>query len=308
MAGEPIIIGTHGLANKPAKDELADWWRASIAEGLTKNEQAPGSEFDFEMVYWASRLYKNHLHNDAEFHFDQLYNKEPYREAFDGTLKSKKDGLLDELSAAALDLGGETVDFLKERFGVNSLADAVLGKLLNDLSYYYENDDKRAVLRDDLKQRLLSLNGRKIMLVAHSMGSIIAYDVLTLLGQSHPGFEIDHFVTIGSPLGLPHVKGKIIGEFTHRGERGQRIRTPSVVKTRWVNFADRKDPVALDVHLSDDYGKNGDGVRCEDDLVHNDYRIKKHEKKELDRNHHKSYGYLRTPEFSALVKNFLSAQ
>lgn len=125
MADEPIIIGTHGLANKPAKDELANWWRASIAEGLTKKEQAPGSEFRFEMVYWASRLYRNHLHNDAEFHFDQLCNREPYREAFDGTLKSKKDGLIDELSAAAL--GGETVDFLEERFGVNSLADAVLG-------------------------------------------------------------------------------------------------------------------------------------------------------------------------------------
>ena len=143
--------------------------------------------------------------------------------------------------------------------------------------------------------------GRRIMLVAHSMGSIIAYDVLTLLGQSDPGFEVDHFVTIGSPLGLPHVRNKIVQEFTHRGDKEDRVRTPTVVKNRWVNFADRKDPVALDVHLGDDYGENAGGVACEDDLVHNDYRVTD----EKDRNRHKSYGYLRTPEFSALVKGFL---
>jgi surfactin synthase thioesterase subunit len=35
------------------------------------------------------------------------------------------------------------------------------------------------------------------------MGSIIAYDVLRMLEQRTSG--IDHFVTIGSPLGLPIV-------------------------------------------------------------------------------------------------------
>ncbi len=305
--GKPLVIGIHGLANKPEESELAGWWRSSIAEGLLKNQNAPDLKFDFELVYWADRLYKNHLHNDEAFYYDQLYNEEPYVEATAGTLKSNKDGFLDEVAAAAFDLGGETLDFLKARFGVNSLADAFLGKLLKDLNLYYEDEEKRAVLRDDLEQKLLAAPGRKIMLVAHSMGTIIAYDVLTLLGQSDPDFEIDHFVTIGSPLGLPHVKGKIIEEFTHRGDEDERVRTPSVVKKRWVNFADRKDPVALDVKLRDDYKKNKENVRCEDDLVFNDYRIKKRGKAEIDRNHHKSYGYLRTPEFSALLKRFVSA-
>ena len=260
------------------------------------------------MAYWAHRLYKNQLHNDEAFHFDQHYNDEPYVEAAPGTLKSKKDGFLDDVAIAAIDLGGGTLDFLKARFGMNSLADSFLGKLLKDLDLYYGDEAIRKILRDDLKQQLLAAQGHKIMLVAHSMGSIIAYDVLTLLGQSNPEFEIDHFVTIGSPLGLPHVKGKIIKEFTHRGPESERLRTPSVVKKRWVNFADRKDPVALDVHLGDDYGenKNDHKVKCEDDLVYNDYRIKKRGKKDVDRNHHKSYGYLRTPEFSALVESFLS--
>lgn len=303
---KPTIIGIHGLANKPEKNELAKWWKASILEGLRKNQNAADLEFEFEMVYWANHLYKNHLHNDEAFHFDQLYNDEPYVVAVKNTLKSKKDGLLEEFAAAAFDLGGETLDFLKAKFGIDSLADSVLGKLLKDLNLYYQNEKLRNILRMELSDALLTNHDRKIMIVAHSMGTIIAYDVLTLLGQSNPEFKIDHFVSIGSPLGLPHVKGKIIEEFTHRGNENERVRTPSVVINRWVNFADRKDPVALDVHLGNDFGPNRLGVRCEDDLVNNDYRIKKHGKSEFDRNHHKSYGYVRTPEFSALVKNFLS--
>ncbi len=145
------------------------------------------------------------------------------------------------------------------------------------------------------------------MLIAHSMGSIIAYDALTLLGQPDPGFEVDHFVTIGSPLGLPHVKGKIIDEFVHRGDVADRVRTPTVVKKKWVNYANRRDPVALDVHLANDYKPNRDNIKCEDDLVYNDYRVMKRGEKDPDRNYHKSYGYLRTPEFSELMKDFLGA-
>ena len=307
MADEPIIVGIHGLANKPEKQELSDWWRKSIAEGLRKNAKMADPKFDYKMAYWRHHLYKYPLHQDHSLYFDQLYNSEPYVEAAKGTLKAKEDGIWDDLAAASLDLGGRSLDFLKANFGMDSLADAFLGQLLKDLNLYYQDDDKREQLRRELRDELLAVKGRKIMLVAHSMGSIIAYDVLTLLGKSDPGFEVDHFVTIGSPLGLPHVRNKIVEEFTHRGGKNERMRTPSAVRKRWVNFGDRKDPVALDVHLRNDYDKNKHGVRCEDDLVCNDYRVAKRGETEPHRNHHKSYGYLRTPEFSALVRDFLAA-
>jgi hypothetical protein len=40
------------------------------------------------------------------------------------------------------------------------------------------------------------------------MGSIIVYDALRDLGRSESDFELSHFVTIGSLLGLPQVKKK----------------------------------------------------------------------------------------------------
>ena len=108
--------------------------------------------------------------------------------------------------------------------------------------------------------------------------------------------KISHFITIGSPLGLPLVKGKIIQE---RGYDPV-VRTPSIVTKSWVNFADKKDKVAIDSHLRDDYDENRTGVRVIDDLVANDYKSNLG-----DHNHHKSYGYLRTPELSNHIKEFL---
>jgi hypothetical protein len=306
-----IIIGIHGLANKPPEKELKDWWQKSIAEGLRVNCGIQNPEFNFKIVYWADLLYRHPLHREDGFTFDALYNHEPYEPAEKGALKEYKDSMKDDFIAAALGLVGTTVDTLKERFGVNSFADWLLGKLLKDLAFYYDDNrmikgrnDQYAtaknVLRDELRNALLPEKEKEIMLIAHSMGSIIAYDVLRNLGRENAGVVISHFVTIGSPLGLPHVKGKIIQE----REYDPRVRTPSIVTKRWVNYADRKDPVAVDVHLRDDYEENDKTVRVKADLILNDY-CKPTRDKDKEHNHHKSYGYLRTPELSEHIKDFL---
>lgn len=305
-----IIIGIHGLANKPKKEVLADYWREAIAEGLSKNLGISNPQLDFRMVYWADLLYKNPLHDDANYGFDTLYNDEPYVPADDGALVTYEDGWKDDVTVWGRGLVGAGVDQLKQHFGMDALADWVLGKLAKDLAFYYDpqreilgRDDRPAraseVLCAELRDVLQAEKSKETMLIAHSMGSIIAYDTLRDLGRDAPGqVEVKELVTIGSPLGLPHVKHKI------REERGYdpRVRTPSVVTGSWINFADRKDPVAADPHLADDYEANKTGVRVKDDLVLNDYHKPN---RPDDRNHHKSYGYLRTPEMSAKIKEFL---
>ena len=191
-----MIVGIHGLANKPEKEVLADWWESSIREGLDKNCGVKGVSFDFKMVYWADLLYHYPVHQEEKFNFDKLYNQEPYQEAGKGALEEYKDGISDKLVAQLLGLVGTTVDFAKENFGMEKVADWVLGKVLKDLDFYYDENRKigdrsssgelvlaRTVLQDELKNELRPLQGNDIMLIAHSMGSIIAYDVLRDIGQ-----------------------------------------------------------------------------------------------------------------------------
>ncbi len=305
-----IIIGIHGLANKPPGEELSDWWRKSLVEGL-KNRGGQNPEFEFDMVYWADLLYKAPLHTDEMFSFDALYNNEPYATVKPSDLQEHRDSWQDNVHAKVLDVGGSLADIYRRKFGSGALTSWFLGKLLKDLAFYYDENRKlknrsgqpevaRKVLEDELKNTLIAEKEKEIMLIAHSMGTIIAYNVLRDLGQSTAGVKVAHFVTIGSPLGLPYVKTEI------EKERGYdpTVRTPSIVTQSWVNFADRKDPVALDIHLHDDYKKNKSGFRVKDDLIRNDYHTLD-DKGDPKRNHHKSYGYLRAPELSDHVKGFL---
>ncbi len=303
------IIGIHGLANKPKKETLANWWQQSVDEGLKKNQAITNPNYEFEMVFWADLLYKNLQHNDTDFDFDSLFNEEPYREAASGFPKPYDDNILDEVRRIGFDLFGGVVDRVKEATDTDILAHWVLARSLKDLAFYYDPErlirDRqgtlrmaRQVLMQELQSAITKHKHKPLMIVAHSMGSIIAYDVLRDMGQVDETAVVDHFVTIGSPLGLPLVKTNVFKERQHYAGKTA-LRTPTIVAKSWINFADRKDPVAFDTHLSDDYKPNKEGIGVKDDLVTNDYSNKG------TRNHHKSYGYLRTPELSKHIADCL---
>ncbi|MES9852735.1 MAG: alpha/beta hydrolase [Candidatus Thiodiazotropha sp. L084R] len=277
-----IVIGIHGLSNKPAENILEKWWEEAIREGLSKNQEMDNVSLNFSSVYWADVLYEK-PNEQPENHPDA------YRPAAKDEIQPYNENWVDSLREKFRDAGGDAMDTLKEWFGIDKTADKVLEKKLPDLSRYYKEEAIRKELRRRLKDEIRKHSGQNILLIAHSMGSIIAYDVLREMGHESPKPVIDHFLTIGSPLGLPHVKMKIEDESAP-------VRTPTIVKL-WSNLADRRDPVAVDLHLGDDFGPNVKGVRVKDDLVLNDW----------GGINHKSFGYLRTPEFSAILAEFLDA-
>ncbi len=279
-----IIIGIHGLNKKPEPEVLWDGWKSSIDEGLRVNCKNLKNPTPFAGVFW-----------DNEMRTERDPNPDRYRPAHEGAIKTYDEGFSDLLRQFGESLLGKTVDFFKRRYDVNDVADFALEKIdgLEDLSRYYEDSSVNKKLTEKLIQAVLDYKDKKILLIAHSMGSIVAYDALRNLGNLDAQIRIDHLVTIGSPLGLPHVRAKNMKKYSE-------LRTPSCVR-RWTNMADKRDPVAMDEHLADDYKANAAGVRVNDELVYNDWVVS--EKK--PGMHHKSYGYLRTPEISRLINEFI---
>lgn len=149
--------------------------------------------------------------------------------------------------------------------------------------------------------RTAAARGERVLLIGHSMGSVIAYDSL---------WELDHleglrrcadcFLTIGSPLGMHYVQRRLIG-LAHCRPRiyPQNIR-------RWVNIAARGDLVALDPGLADDFSgmvRSG-GVESITDMntgVYNYYRDGH------GLNVHKSYGYLVNPHVAGVITDWWKA-
>ena len=306
-----VIVGIHGLANKPDKSILAGWWENSIREGLAKNCGLQNADLEFQMVYWADLLYKHPQHQDVALNFDSLYNGQPYTQAPPGPIQPHTQGRRRRLRSILFGFAESAFEALRNRLHLNLLDDWALGniKLLRDLDFYYDEDRRirgrdgqtrraRRILMDELQIILLRMEGRRIFVIAHSMGSIIAYDVLRDIGREDPAFAVADFVTIGSPLGLSTVKAHI-----HRERQSYAhvpVRTPTIVTDRWVNYADPDDPIALDSRLRDDYRPNDRGVRVQDIPIFNSYLTPEGERKP-----HKSYGYLRTPELSAHIRDSL---
>ncbi|MBW1596710.1 hypothetical protein [Streptomyces sp. JJ38] len=85
-------------------------------------------------------------------------------------------------------------------------------------------------------------DGRRLAVVAHSMGGNIVYDLLT---HFRPSLEVDVLVTVGSQVGL-FEELKLFGASDHglTGDRGSRVPKPPGVR-RWINVVDFNDPLAF---------------------------------------------------------------
>ena len=259
------------------------------------------------MAYWSDIIYgksQDPSENDPEspYFMDEKYTKAPvYFPAEDYSTRKK-----------VVDFLGRQMNriFLNDDLTLNYsfISDTIINRYFKDLEIYYSgniqvkrNKSYKAaeLIRDRLYSVLKKHRNDEIMLIGHSMGSIIAFDVLTFLA---PDIRINTLITIGSPLGLPVVISKIAGEQKQREINRNRITTPPGVIKNWYNFSDILDMVAFNYKLSDYYSENDHGVKPVDLLVVNNYEI------EGIRNPHKSFGYLRTPEFSEILNEFILSE
>ncbi|MDA3954524.1 MAG: hypothetical protein PF485_12830 [Bacteroidales bacterium] len=158
-------------------------------------------------------------------------------------------------------------------------------------------------VKEIIRKRLLTIlekyKNDKIMLISHSMGSIIAFDTINFLA---PHIKINTFITMGSPLGLPIVISRISAEQKKKMNNESMMKTPFNIIKKWCNFSDILDKVAFNFRLDDDFSENIYGVKPIDFLVVNNYEMNG------EANPHKSYGYLRTKEFSSVLNEFISSE
>ena len=82
------------------------------------------------------------------------------------------------------------------------------------------------------------------MIVAHSLGTIILYDVLT--DPALANLRDNMLITVGCPLGIGNVQNKL------RDGAGRPNPVPPAL-IGWSNFADRWDPVAIEQTLRDEF-------------------------------------------------------
>lgn len=302
-----IIIGIHGLGNKVPANVLSLWWESAIIEGFSRH--LPEShDFDFELIYWANFLHPVPLDPIVADKKHHLHVEDPYIPA-PKFVQEEKSSLFRK---RVLDYLGDQLNrlFLNEDLSINfsSISDYVIHRFFSDLEVYYTADARaQHTVADSIREQvcryvadaLRKHRKREILLIAHSMGSIIAFDVLT---RYAPEVEIDTLITIGSPLGLPIIRSRIGAEMEIVDGRAPVLKTPDNVKREWHNLADLRDKIAFFYKLTENYQANTADVRVVDHSVVNNYTYRG------EKNPHKAFGYLRTPEMANLIDAFLQRQ
>ncbi|MFC0247088.1 hypothetical protein ACFFIO_01055 [Citricoccus parietis] len=130
------------------------------------------------------------------------------------------------------------LQFLAERAGVSA---RVIEEYFTDVAYYLGCAEVRQTVLAIVERALADVPmGEPVVVVGHSLGSVVAYDALTRGAQ---GRTIALVATTGSPLGLPVVQRHLLG-----GAGDGPVPVPAVVPARsgaWVNGYDVRDVVAI---------------------------------------------------------------
>ena len=181
------------------------------------------------------------------------------------------------------------------------LVPGVLKSTAEEVKRYFKNkNDIGCEIREILKEQLRPLlkNNEKVLLIGHSLGSVIAYDVLWELSHVEKiTNKVDLFLTLGSPLGMNYVQKRIKGS-DYKGK----MKYPENIK-HWINISAEGDITALDRVFADDFAdminlKIIDGI---EDHCHGIYNFFRNED---GLNTHRSYGYLVNPAVGKVIADW----
>ena len=132
-----------------------------------------------------------------------------------------------------------------------SLSERVLIGSLKQVRSYLDDE----AIRHSVRERVIRVKDDTRVIVGHSLGSVVAYEVLC----QNPGWHIEMFVTFGSPLGIR----RLIFDRLHPTPVNETGIWPRSVRN-WTNIADGGDVVALEKQLAHCFGE-----RVRDELIYN---------------------------------------
>ena len=264
----PHILYIHGIGNKPPADVLKAQWDAAIAGGSLAGRS--------RLAYWIDRS-RYPTPADSTARCGDLVSVDlPGPLARMGVDQPRSDprGLLRELTppgglpatrralamlgarmvarhAAALASANGHPRLLPMPQSMRGWIARQLTRLFLDDAYDFLFDaTERARMRSVLSASLD--RSAPTVMVAHSLGSLIAYD--WLCSDEARGVRVPLLVTFGSPIGLIEVQELMRGWIAPPA-----LAVPPGVD-RWINVADRLDPVAADTTIADEITPAGQVV------------------------------------------------
>ncbi|BAJ33264.1 MULTISPECIES: hypothetical protein [Kitasatospora] len=245
------VVAVHGIHNR-FKGETPDTrkeeertrksatWARELAAGLGVSPE----RLDVDFAYYADRLRPGPVAQGGQ---GGDFLDDPLAQEF-LDVWARELGLAEEVAQghAAVPLRAFS-SWLARRFDLAEGPLAVFIRVVcGEVAAYLRSADapERIAAREEVAARIARHRPRVV--VAHSLGSVVAYEAL----HAHPELRPELFLTLGSPLALPRVVFDRLVP-APRPADGPQLRGVGLPGgTRWVNIADPGDPVAVPPKLS----------------------------------------------------------
>ncbi len=288
------IIFIPGKNPKPPVEEHRQQLLRCLRRGVERADPAVAQEIEadsslFQLIGWNPLYYQSYKPLDEDL---------PWIDAL-----LKQDGPTHEDVREALSFRRRRAWLLYTladvfNFFIPLLPDPAVKSTVRETARYFSNEDNigqqvRELLKAPLRE--MFARGERVLVIGHSMGSVIAYDSLWELThiEKNPG-RVDLFLTIGSPLGMRFTQQRLLG--VH--EKGAR-RYPHIIR-HWINMAAQGDLTALDPTLRDDF-KAMLELGVVESLTDRNGGIFNYFRNDQGLNVHRSYGYLVNPRMGEVI-------
>lgn len=229
------IVGVHGIANYAyfAAHRSAD----AAAETISADWTAWMARDPADTVVVS--YYAHLLHRGAAQGGDDVRFLDPAEQRLLTEVVDLIRGPQGTPQGAATARAREAAEWLTERHG--RAARRLVVTFVQEVAAYLHipGDSRRVRARDAVAATVRAR--RPTVLIAHSLGTVVAYEAL----WAHPDLSVDLLITLGSPLGMNEV---VYQRLTPAPSGARHGRPPGV--RRWINIADIGDLVAVPADLS----------------------------------------------------------
>ena len=306
------LILIHGRDFKPSKRPLKKLWIDALSNGIERDygEQKAQQFKDMKPEF----VYYGDLSNTFLYKAGRIYNPETdlrdREKALMQLIPFEKKDFLEKGRTNYKNLPGQTskwefgADALSGLLSIRRIREWAINKWAPDMLSYWDSSEYGSNLRGRLTTSLKkALNrGDDILLLSHSLGTMISYDVLWKFSHywEYRDFhdrKITKWITLGCPLGDEIVKMNLKGSwFSNDIDK-----YPLNVK-RWINIAAEDDYIAHDQKVKDDFQRMS---KCCIDEQIDDYRIYNLAIRKGISNPHHGVGYLIHPRVISEVVEWL---
>ena len=297
----------HGISNQPPQPQLLRAWCRALSDAVEPLSLSDAN-VTTSLVYWADFMYaapaavpipsgavREMAAAEAVEDTEWPTPDSPEAERFVAALRARLAANSDAETLGTAPAGNQP---MLERVPLPWFVKRPVMKIfLRDVHHYlfdtnYAPQGRTPVrIQQSIRKRFVEALcapavSRPHVVVAHSMGTVIAYDCLKRVAGCS---TIDGLITIGSPLGLDEVQDQLRPGWTRNdGFPG------TTLAGKWFNLFDHLDPVCgLDPHLANDYRRSGADT-VEDIVVQNDGVWR-----------HSATKYLGQPRFTAALRQLL---